>query len=807
MNIKQKLFLPFALAVVLLGGGSYWLLSAELQELKGVFVEYIAGSKAGELAQNIELLSSQAQEQASLFARLPEVEEAYRKALAGNIDDEKDPASQEAREMLRKSMGAHLKGYESINGSKFKLHFHLPNGRSLVRLWSAKQLKRDGVDVDVSDDISKFRQTVVETNRSGKAVKGIEVGRGGFDVRGVVPVTDSTGKQLGSVEVLVEFAPLLKIASRQAGESLLLYMNSSLRSIAQGMTDPAKHPEVGGEFLFASGDLKSPAAQAVTLELLQKGKRGIHTVESGALSLTSFPVKDYRGEQVGVFVFANDLSRSQAIFASFGKTMLGSLLALLIVPGVLFSVLLSRVVSKPLEDIVSVIRDITEDKADLGKRLNDTSSDEVGALCRWFNSLLGKIEDMLCSIEGYKNVVNAIPDPVFAVDDDYNIILANTAVARIAGKKLGEDVHGMQCSSIFNAPVCGTAKCPITMAKKLNTRYEADVFELNILGETRSIRPYGDVIYDCHGAKAGYLEIASDVTQLALAEREMQHNLDRMSQLNEEVVGVASNVARAADSIEGQTGRVLQDAEQQSRLIDETVSAISQMNDTILEVARSAGLASQQAGSGQVKAQEGERIVAEAVQAIATVNQLADVLRTNLGELGQQAESIGQIMNVISDIADQTNLLALNAAIEAARAGEAGRGFAVVADEVRKLAEKTMSATQEVRRSIETIQAGASRNITSMEQVTAAVTDATDHAQRSGAALREIVALVNDTSSQVASIATAAEEQSASSEEIKRSVDRVSELSAATTMHMQDAAQSVNELATLASRLSELARS
>ena len=115
-------------------------------------------------------------------------------------------------------------------------------------------------------------------------------------------------------------------------------------------------------------------------------------------------------------------------------------------------------------------------------------------------------------------------------------------------------------------------------------------------------------------------------------------------------------------------------------------------------------------------------------------------LRTH--ELGKQAQGIGQILNVISDIADQTNLLALNAAIEAARAGEAGRGFAVVADEVRKLAEKTMTATGEVGEAIRNIQVGTQKNMSNVEQSVQAVVSATALADKSGNALVDIVNLV-----------------------------------------------------------------
>jgi len=164
-------------------------------------------------------------------------------------------------------------------------------------------------------------------------------------------------------------------------------------------------------------------------------------------------------------------------------------------------------------------------------------------------------------------------------------------------------------------------------------------------------------------------------------------------------------------------------------------------------------------------------------------------------------------MNVISDIADQTNLLALNAAIEAARAGEAGRGFAVVADEVRKLAEKTMGATSEVRQAIEAIQSGASQNIKGMGEVSESVAHATELSQKSGEVLQEIVSLVSVTNTQVSTIAAAAEEQSAASEEIRRSVDEVARLSEETVTQLRASGEAAQELAKLAEQLRVVAAS
>ncbi len=269
----------------------------------------------------------------------------------------------------------------------------------------------------------------------------------------------------------------------------------------------------------------------------------------------------------------------------------------------------------------------------------------------------------------------------------------------------------------------------------------------------------------------------------------------------ETLENVADTIKKATGDLRAEARDVSHGAEEQKACIDDTADAVGVMVQSTVAVAKSAEIAAAAAEEARKRAMDGASVVDDSVAAIGRVSSLAASLKGNMAELGRQAESIGQVMTVITDIADQTNLLALNAAIEAARAGEAGRGFAVVADEVRKLAEKTMSATAEVGQVIQAIQKGTFDNIRHMDQAAEAVGNATELAGESRAALGEIVSLSGDAASQVGSIANASDEQVAASERIKASIDRVRDLSARTTEGM---VRSAGTIETLGGEIEEL---
>ena len=294
------------------------------------------------------------------------------------------------------------------------------------------------------------------------------------------------------------------------------------------------------------------------------------------------------------------------------------------------------------------------------------------------------------------------------------------------------------------------------------------------------------------------------MSQAEAASKEAQSKTEAMLAAADKLEAVGNVVSSASTQLSAQIEQSDRGAAESAQRLSEAATAMNEMNATVQEVARNAGSASTASAETKQKAEAGAEVVAKAVHSIDQVHQMSLVLKEDMVQLNEHAQDITRIMGVISDIADQTNLLALNAAIEAARAGEAGRGFAVVADEVRKLAEKTMASTNDVGNAIKSIQESTAKSMTGVDNAVERIGEATELANQSGAALEEIVATVEATGDQVNAIATASEEQSAASEEINQSIVQVNDMSRQTAEAMAEAAKAVSDLAAQAQGLTTL---
>jgi len=289
---------------------------------------------------------------------------------------------------------------------------------------------------------------------------------------------------------------------------------------------------------------------------------------------------------------------------------------------------------------------------------------------------------------------------------------------------------------------------------------------------------------------------------------QLQRSMQSMTQGLRELIGGISDgvtqIASAAEELSAVTEQTSAGVNNQKVETDQVATAMNEMAATVQEVARNAEEASEAAVAADQQAREGDKVVGEAIAQIERLAAEVSHSTEAMGELKRESDKIGSVLDVIKSVAQQTNLLALNAAIEAARAGEAGRGFAVVADEVRSLAQRTQKSTEEIEELIVGLQNGTQQVATIMDNSRTLTDSSVELTRRAGGSLESITRTVSAIQAMNQQIAAAAEQQSAVAEEINRSVLNVRDVSDQTSAASEETAASSVELARLGTHLQTL---
>jgi len=513
--------------------------------------------------------------------------------------------------------------------------------------------------------------------------------------------------------------------------------------------------------------------------------------------------------------------------AIFSQRRWASIMALITI-GLAFTVVmffLKKQIVTPIQNLTECTERVAKGENQICVEVN--SNDEVGRLAKSFVAMNNKIRQQLGYLEN-------LPTPVMTIDKNFEITYINKKGGEIVGQA-NTNMIGKKCYDFFKTGHCGTDKCSCAQAMNKGGIFtEETTAKPN--GKEFPIVYTGSPIKDENNEIIGAVEFIMDTTELKEMQnylsRSTNHLLEEMEKFatgdltvkvhpevaddeigrlfngfNEAIVKVRAIIANvqhavdatasASDQISSSTEQMAAGAQEQSTQTTEVAGAIEEMTATIVETTRNASRAAEAATDAGQIAKSGGEVVRRTVEGMNSIFNVVKQTADTVEELGENSQKIGEIVSVIDDIADQTNLLALNAAIEAARAGEQGRGFAVVADEVRKLAERTTVATKEISDMIKLIQDKTFAAVKSINQGTTEVEKGRDLASQAGKSLEEIITGSQRVVDIIGQVAAASEEQSSAAELVSRNVEGINAVTneSATGIHqVARAAESLNQL-------------
>ncbi|MFA7418936.1 MAG: methyl-accepting chemotaxis protein [Melioribacteraceae bacterium] len=497
------------------------------------------------------------------------------------------------------------------------------------------------------------------------------------------------------------------------------------------------------------------------------------------------------GWVVGSGIYVDDVE--DEVSALNNSILLGLIIALAV--AITVGYLMSRFITRPILSLQGAAQRVARGDTDF--KIDVTREDEFGTLQKSFH-------EMVININEKAEVADRI------ALGDMNVVINQSSEKDVLSKsmqKLKDTLKSLidELNQLTQAAQEGKLKTRGNAAKYaggfkeivtgINSTLDEVLIPINEGSAVLARMASGDFSVKMEGEYKGDHKIMlNSINQLG----------DSLSSVLTEVRQAVQATASASTQISSSTEEMAAGSQEQSSQTAEVASAVEEMTRTIYETTKNTSMAAENAKLAGSKAVEGGKVVDETIKGMVRIAEVVNKSAATVETLGNSSNQIGEIVQVIEDIADQTNLLALNAAIEAARAGEQGRGFAVVADEVRKLAERTTKATKEIADMIKQIQKDTSEAVGSMKEGKEEVEKGKVLAQKAGVSLKEIIDGADTVLDIITQVAAASEEQTSAAEEISKSIEGINSVTRESAAGIHQIAKAAEDLSRLTISLQDM---
>jgi methyl-accepting chemotaxis protein len=494
---------------------------------------------------------------------------------------------------------------------------------------------------------------------------------------------------------------------------------------------------------------------------------------------------------IGSGIYVDDVNDEISAFTSRILIFLAVIVSIIFFVGYVFAKLLV----KPIRQLETVANRVAAGEVDIV--LESSTNDEIGKLNKSFIEMIANIKESSLHAE---HISEGNLDIEINPKSEKDVLSLSLKKVVSNVKNLVSDVNSLSESAIEGK-----------LSARINEAKHQGEYKKVIIGFNETLNaissPFNETI------KILKVLASGDMTSRMTSECKGDYNIikqninavagelsDALRKVNEVIQATAS----AANQISSSAEEMAAGAQEQSSQANEVASAVEEMTKTIFETSKNTSAAAQASKSAGNFAKEGGKAVKETIEGMNRIAEVVTQSAVTVQELGKNSDQIGEIVQVIDDIADQTNLLALNAAIEAARAGEQGRGFAVVADEVRKLAERTTKATKEIATMISQIQSDTAQAVKVMHSGKSEVEKGKLLAEKAGGSIDDIILGADKVADIITQVAAASEEQSSASEQIGKNIEAINQVTQETAGGIQQIAQASEDLSRLTITLQEL---